>query len=455
MLVSIGLQALIKAPILLVWAIVKIAGKQWQWSLATACAVLVILLVLLAAVTLALPKFSIIQQLTDNLNRVTRENLTGIRVVRAYNAENYQEDKFEKANQELTATNLFTNRVMALLNPTMTLVTSGISLAIYWIGAYLINSTALTGRLDIFSDMVVFSSYAMQVIMAFTMLTLMFVMLPRVMVSVRRINEVVYTQIKMRNGDLAQGTDTRGKIEFRNASFAYPGARANVLHNISFTAEPGETVAIIGATASGKSTLVNLIPRFYDLKTGDILIDNIPIKDYDVHFLREKLGYISQRAFLFSGTIASNVTYGGDTQRFSKIKESLETAQAWDFVQQMPETVSAQISQGGTNVFEGQRQRLSIARAIYKNPEIYIFDDSFSALDYKTDRMVRKELLEKTKDATKIIVAQRIGTIRDADKIIVLEEGRIAGTGTHRELMASCKAYQEIAYSQLSKEELA
>ncbi len=454
MIVAMGLQAIIKAPILLVWAIVKIAGKEWQWSLATAGAVLVIMLVLLLAIFLAMPKFKKIQKLTDNLNRVTRENLTGIRVVRAYNAEKYQENKFKKANEELTSTNLFANRVMALLMPTMTLVTSGISLAIYWIGAYLIHEADMVSRLTIFSDMVVFSSYAMQVIMAFALLTMMFIMLPRVMVSLQRINEVIDAKVHMENGKIAEPQNEKGTVEFRNVSFRYPGAGEDTLTDISFKAQKGQTIAIIGTTASGKSSLVNLIPRFYDARVGDVLVDGINVKSYDIHALREKIGYVSQKAVLFSGTVASNVSYGQESVDDVRVNSAVETAQGMEFVSRMPDNIHSAIAQGGTNVSGGQKQRLSIARAIYKDPEIYIFDDSFSALDYKTDRILRKALAEKTKDATKIIVAQRIGTIRDADNIIVLEDGRIAGMGTHSELMENCPAYQEIAYSQLSKEEL-
>lgn len=458
-IVAMGLQAIIKAPILLVWAILKISNKQWQWSVATAGAVLVILAVLTIAVILALPKFQIIQKLTDNLNRVTRENLTGIRVVRAYNAEKYQENKFEKANNELTSTNLFANRVMALLMPTMTFVASGISLVIYWIGAYLIDAAKMTERLSIFSDMVVFSSYAMQVIMAFMLLTMMFIMLPRVMVSIRRINEVIDTEIAIKDGTLT-GDDLpqQGEIEFRNVSFRYPDAGDYTLRNISFTAHKGETVALIGVTGSGKSTLVNLIPRFYDATEGEILVDGIDIRKYSQTALRNKLGYVPQRAVLFSGTVESNVAYGDNGQpapQSAEISEAVSMAQASEFVTKMNGGLSARIAQGGTNVSGGQKQRLSIARAICRRPEIYIFDDSFSALDYKTDRILRTALNEKLKDATKLIVAQRIGTIRNADKIIVLDDGKIVGMGTHEELMKNCFEYQEIARSQLSEEELA
>lgn len=457
MLIAIGLQALIKAPILLVWAVLKIMGKQWQWSVATAGAVLVIMIVLLIAVLLALPKFRIIQTLTDNLNRVTRENLTGIRVVRAYNAEQFQENKFEKANDDLTKTNLFANRIMALLMPTMTLVISGISLAIYWIGAYLINAANLMDRLSLFSDMVVFSAYAMQVIMAFTMLTMMFIMLPRVMVSVRRVNEVLDTEITIQDGKEQPKTDKQGEIEFRSVGFKYPDAGDYVLRDISFTAHKGETVAIIGSTGSGKTSLINLIPRFYDATDGEVIVDGINVKEYTQKALRNKMSYISQKAVMFSGTVRSNVVYGDNGSEVpdeKAIEEAIEIAQASEFVEKMGEKYDSHIAQGGTNISGGQKQRLSIARAVSRRPEIYIFDDSFSALDYKTDRILRKALSDKLSDATKLIVAQRIGTIRNADKIIVLDDGRIAGMGTHDELMKTCRTYQEIAYSQLSEEEL-
>ncbi len=455
MLIAIGLQAIIKAPILMVWGIIKIAGKEWQWSAATGGAVAVILIVLLLAVTLVLPRFKIIQTLTDNLNRVTRENLSGIRVVRAYNAEKYQTRKFEKANEDLTRTNLFANRVLALLTPTMTFVTSAISLAIYWIGAWILNSADMMSRLGIFSDMVVFSSYAMQIIMAFTLLTMMFIMLPRVMVSARRINEILDTNVHMSNGTKSKGSEgLSGTVEFKYVSFRYPEAGGDILHDISFTAHQGETVAIIGSTASGKSTLVDLIPRFADVREGEVLVDGVRVQDYDIHALRDKIGYVSQRAVLFSGTVVSNVAYGRKEWKKDEVLSAIDIAQGTEFVEKMPEGISAPIAQSGTNVSGGQKQRLSIARAVYKQPEIYIFDDSFSALDYKTDRALRRALAGKTSDATKIIVAQRIGTIRNADRIIVLDDGRIAGMGTHEELMNSCPVYQEIAYSQLSKEEL-
>lgn len=465
MLIAIGLQALIKAPILMVWAITKISNKQWQWSFVTAAAVMMIIIMLLCTVVVCLPKFKKIQALTDGINRVTRENLVGIRVVRAYNAENFQENKFEEVNDELTKTHLFTGRIMSMIGPTMTIIMSGISLAIYWVGAYIINSKSFTDpseapqvlaeRLDIFSDMVVFSSYAIQVIMSFMMLSIMFIILPRVMVSVKRVNEVIDTNVAITDGEVKDGVPgLTGTVEFRNVSFRYPDGGDDVLHDISFTANKGETVAFIGATASGKTSVVNLIPRFYDVREGNIYVDGIDVRKYDLTSLRDKIGYVAQKAVLFSGTVTSNIAYTDKNPSEAAIEEALSIAQAKDFVDKMEGGKEARLAQGGTNVSGGQRQRLSIARAIYKKPEIYIFDDSFSALDYKTDRILRNALREKTQDATKLIVAQRIGTIRDADKIIVLEDGKIVGMGKHKELMKTCTAYQEIAYSQLSKEEL-
>ena len=465
MLIAIGLQALIKAPILMVWAITKISNKQWQWSFVTAVAVMMIIIMLLCTVVVCLPKFKKIQALTDGINRVTRENLVGIRVVRAYNAENFQENKFEEVNDELTKTHLFTGRIMSMIGPTMTIIMSGISLAIYWVGAYIINSKSFTDpseapqvlaeRLDIFSDMVVFSSYAIQVIMSFMMLSIMFIILPRVMVSVKRVNEVIDTNVAITDGEVKDGVPgLTGTVEFRNVSFRYPDGGDDVLHDISFTANKGETVAFIGATASGKTSVVNLIPRFYDVREGNIYVDGIDVRKYDLTSLRDKIGYVAQKAVMFSGTVTSNIAYTDKNPTEAAIEEALSIAQAKDFVDKMEGGKEARLAQGGTNVSGGQRQRLSIARAIYKKPEIYIFDDSFSALDYKTDRILRNALREKTQDATKLIVAQRIGTIRDADKIIVLEDGKIVGMGKHKELMKTCTAYQEIAYSQLSKEEL-
>ncbi|WP_042357431.1 ABC transporter ATP-binding protein [Bacillus rubiinfantis] len=458
-IIAIGLQVMIKAPILAVWAIVKIAGKSWQWTAATGGAVAALIIMLSVIIIFAIPKFKIIQQLTDNLNRVTRENLTGLRVVRAYNAETFQEKKFENANIELTNTNLFTNRIMAIIGPGMTFIMSGLSVSIYWIGAYLINEANLIDRITVFSNMIVFTSYAMQVVLAFMMVSMIFIMMPRASVSAKRILEVLNTKANIIDGTETKGKDDQtGEVEFRNVSFQYPDAEEPILRNISFTAKKGETVAFIGATGSGKTSVINLIPRFYDVTEGEILVDGLNVKNYTQEALHNKIGYVPQRAVLFSGTVASNVSYGENERKASSeemIKKAVEIAQGKDFVEKMDGQYEGRISQGGTNVSGGQKQRLSIARAIYRQPEIYIFDDSFSALDYKTDRILRSALKRETKEATTFIVAQRIGTIKDANRIIVLEDGQIVGNGTHDELMTSCKTYQEIAYSQLSKEELA
>lgn len=457
MFVAMGLQAIVKAPILAVWAIIKIAGKSWQWTAVTGGAVGVLMVMLAVVICLVLPKFKRMQKLTDNVNRVMRENLTGIRVVRAYNAESYQEKKFEKANTELTKTNLFTSRLMSMLFPGMTLIMSGLTLAIYWVGVYIINGAQIMERLSIFSDMVVFSSYAMQIIMAFMMLVMTFIILPRAMVSAKRINEVLDAQTKITDGQIT-GSELfeQGEIEFKNVSFRYPDAGEAVLHDISFTAHRGETVAFIGSTGSGKSTLVNLIPRFYDATEGEILIDGINIKDYTQEALHNKLGYVPQRAIMFTGSVKSNVAYGdnGRSDNPEMLWKSIEISQADEFVKQLQNGCDAPVSQGGVNLSGGQRQRLSIARAIYRRPEIYIFDDSFSALDYKTDKTLRNALKKETSGVTTLIVAQRIGTILNADKIIVLDEGKIVGQGNHKELLKTCPVYREIAQSQLSKEEI-
>lgn len=458
MLIAMGLQLTIKAPITAVWAVSKIAGKNMEWTVLTGGAVLVLILFISILIALTLPKTRKVQELTDNLNRVTRENLKGIRVVRAFNAEEYQEAKFNEANEALTKTNLFVQRMMGLMTPLMQFVMSGISLGIYIIGAYLINAAGLTDRLNLFSDMVVFSSYSMQVIMAFMMLIVIFIILPRAQVSANRILEVLNTEEKIKDGTINK-TDgkVKGKVEFRDVSFQYPDADEPILEHISFTAEKGETVAFIGSTGSGKSTLINLVPRFYDVTEGEVLVDDINVKDYTLEALHNKLGYIPQKAVLFRGTIESNVTYGKtdhEKPNQEKVKEAIRVAQASEFVEKKPEKYQAPIAQGGSNVSGGQKQRLAIARAIARDPEIYIFDDSFSALDYKTDFVLRKELKEYTKEATTLIVAQRIGTIKNADKIIVLDEGKMVGCGTHEELLKTCKVYQEIALSQLSKEEL-
>ncbi|MGI8385196.1 ABC transporter ATP-binding protein [Robertmurraya sp. P23] len=458
LLIATGLQVLVKAPILAVWAVLKIMGKSWQWTAATGFAVLFLIVMLSVIIIVALPKFKVIQTLTDNLNRVTREHLSGIRVVHAYNAGSYQEEKFDKANNDLTNTNLFTSRVMAILMPTMGLIMSGLGLVIYWIGAFLINQAAVPDRLSLFSDMVVFSSYAVQVIMAFMMLSFVFIMLPRASVSAKRINEVLNTKAKIIDGNLTDGKEgLSGEIEFRNVSFKYPDAKDYNLRNITFSAHKGETVAIIGSTGSGKTSLVNLIPRFYDATEGEIFFNGMNVKNYSQEALHDKLGYVSQKAVLFRGTVTSNVAYGYNANIDSNeanIKKAIEIAQATEFVEKMENHYEGEIAQGGTNISGGQKQRLSIARAIFKQPEIYLFDDSFSALDYKTDRILRSLLKKEIKDATTIIVAQRIGTIKDADRIVVLDDGEVVGMGTHQELMINCEVYQEIAYSQLSKEEL-
>ena len=459
MLIAMGLQVALKAPIAAVWAITKISTKSWEWMTLTGGLVLLLIVTIICVMIYALPRFKKIQTLTDNLNRVTRENLTGIRVVRAYNAEKYQEAKFEKANSELTTNNLQAHRAMNFFSPMMQLVMSGMTLGIYWIGAYLINNAA--GMMDkgvIFSNMVVFMAYSMQILMAFMMLTMIFIMLPRVMVSVRRINEVLDTEPRILDGKITDSkTETIGEVEFENVSFKYPDAEDYILCDISFKANRGETVAFIGSTGSGKSTLINLVPRFYDVTEGRILVDGIDVRDYSQEALRNKLGYVPQRAVLFSGTVSSNVSYGDNGREpatLEEIKKAVSIAQGTEFVEQMEDTYDAPISQGGTNVSGGQKQRIAIARAVCRQPEILIFDDSFSALDYKTDRVLRSALRNETKGVTSLIVAQRIGTIRDADKIIVLDEGRIVGQGTHYDLMKGCDVYREIALSQLSKEEL-
>lgn len=457
-LVVMGLQAIIKAPIMAVWAIFKIAGKSWQWTASTGVAVIVLLVIVGSCMIFALPKFKKLQQLTDDLNRVTRENLTGISVVRAYNAENYQENKFENANQELTSANLFANRVMAIMSPGIQGIMSGLTLAIYWIGAILIENAAMMDKLNLFSDMVVFSTYAMQVVMAFMMLVMIFIMFPRASVSSKRIMEVLETVPIINDGTVTVAKPgIKGQIEFKNVSFKYPDAEDYVLQNITFTVAQGETVAFIGSTGCGKSTVFNLVPRFYDVTEGEVLVDGINVKAYTQYALHNKIGYVSQKAVLFSGTIESNVAYG-DNGRNNNLQnnviDAIYTAQASDFVEASPRRYNSYVAQGGSNYSGGQKQRISIARAICRQPEIMIFDDSFSALDYKTDQKLREALKKDCCDATKLIVAQRIGTIRDADKIIVLDEGVIVGMGTHEDLMKNCQVYQQIARSQLSKEEL-
>lgn len=458
MLIAMGLQVMIKAPIMAVWAITKISSKSWQWTASTAGAVGFLLVLILIVMIFAMPRFRRIQTLTDNLNRVTRENLTGIRVVRAYNAEQYQEEKFEKANDELTQNNLFAQRVMAIMMPGMNIIMNGLTLAIYWIGAYLINEAQMMDRVGLFSDMVVFSSYAMQVVMSFVMLTMIFIMLPRASVSAKRINEVLETKPKILDGSAEKGKPgMKGEVEFRNVSFKYPDAADYVLANISFTAHKGETIAFIGSTGSGKSTLINLIPRFYDATEGEVLVDGVNVKDYTAKALHNKLGYVSQKAVMFAGTVESNVAYGDngkDAFTEADVVKAVDIAQGREFVEKLDDKYQGPIAQGGANISGGQKQRLAIARAVCRKPEIYIFDDSFSALDYRTDRVLRSALRQETADTTSFIVAQRIGTIKNADKIVVLDEGRAVGIGTHEELLKSCEVYQQIALSQLSKEEL-
>jgi len=459
MLIVMALQLVIKAPIMAVWAVTKILGKGYEWSMATGVGVLIVLFMVTILMIFVMPKFKKMQALIDNVTRVTRENLTGLRVVRAYNAEDYQESKFEVANKELTGTQLFTSRAMVLMMPVMQLMMGGLSLAIYWIGAYLINAAGVMDKLTIFSNMVVFSNYAVQVIMSFMMLVMIFIMLPRASVSAKRINEVLDTKPQILDGRETGGQPgVAGEIEFRSVSFKYPDAAKPVIEGISFTAKRGQTVAFIGSTGSGKSTLVNLIPRFYDVTEGEVLIDGLNVKHYKLESLLDKIGYVPQKAVLFKGTVESNVAYGDNGKEaygIGDVKKAVQIAQAADFVEKMDGIYDASISQGGANISGGQKQRLAIARAVCRKPEIYIFDDSFSALDYKTDRILRNELKKETAGVTNLIVAQRIGTIMDADQIIVLDEGKIVGKGTHKELLRDCSVYKEIAMSQLSEEELA
>ncbi|EFA23209.1 ABC transporter ATP-binding protein [Bifidobacterium gallicum] len=511
MFITMGLQMLIKSPIMAVWAVCKIAGDGFEWTLATGIAVVILLVAIAVLMVLVMPKFKAMQRLTDNINLVARENLTGLRVVRAYNAEDYQERKFEHANTELTDTQLFTNRTMAIMMPLMSTIMNGLSLAVYWIGAYLIEDAGAMDKLTLFSNMIVFSSYAVQVIMSFLLMSMVFVLWPRADVSAHRVMDVLNTKPLVTNGtrqrgltvaeaqqagiidaadaqQYAQDVELAGQIEFRDVSFTYPDSREAMLDHISFSANQGDTVAIIGATGSGKSSLINLVPRFYDASEGQVLVDGVDVRDYDIKTLRDKIGYVPQQSFLFKGTVASNVSYGdkpgedetvpiADTstragrrmeaqllaqdadqpltaQDMNRVEQACDIAQASEFVNKMDGTYDARISQGGSNVSGGQKQRLSIARAIYRNPEILIFDDSFSALDFKTDRVVRDALKEHAAQATKIIVAQRVGTIMDADCILVLDDGKLVGKGTHRELLNTCDVYREIAQSQLTQQEL-
>lgn len=458
MLIAMGLQLLIKAPITAIWAITKILNKSWQWSAITAVAVAILMTTIAIIMVIVLPRFKKVQKLIDKLNGVTRENLTGIRVVRAFNAEQYQEEKFDKANNNLTNQQLFNQKVFAVMQPIMYIIMYMVILSIYYVGAYLIKDAGMADKISLFGDMVVFSSYAMQVIMSFLMLAMIFMMLPRAQVSANRINEVLDTEISIKDGKINTKTNNEvGTVEFKNVSFKYPDADEYLLKDISFKANKGDTVAFIGSTGSGKSTLINLIPRFYDATEGEVLVDGINVKNYTQEFLHDKIGYVPQKAVMFNGTVKSNISYGDNGKEKptdEQIKKAIEVAQGTEFVEKMDGQYDAHMAQGGTNVSGGQKQRLSIARAIARNPEIYIFDDSFSALDYKTDSVLRKELKKYTSDATSLIVAQRIGTIMNADQIVVLDNGVIVGKGTHKELLKTCEVYKQIALSQLSKEEL-
>lgn len=457
MLIAIGLQLLIKAPITAIWAVTKILNKSWQWSALTGVAVVILLSVIIVLMIIVVPRFKKVQKLIDKLNGVTRENLTGIRVVRAFNAEGYQEKKFDKVNTDLTDLQLYNQKKFAIMSPIMYMIMYCLTLAIYFVGAYLIENSVMADKITIFGNMVVFSSYAMQVIMSFLMLAMIFMILPRAQVSANRINKVLDTKESIKEGSFNGKTKEVGTVEFKNVSFRYPDADEYLLRNISFKANKGETVAFIGSTGSGKSTLINLIPRFYDATDGEVLVDGVNVKEYTEEALNNKLGYVPQKAVMFNGTVNYNIAYGDNGKgeiSEKKIKEAAKVAQASEFVEKMDDKYETHIAQGGTNVSGGQKQRLAIARAIARDPEIYIFDDSFSALDYKTDSVLRRELKNYTKDATSLIVAQRIGTIMNADKIIVLDSGKCVGMGTHRELLKNCEVYKKIALSQLSKEEL-
>ena len=459
MLFTMGLQVVTRGPIMAIWAIGKILGKSEYWLWAVVVAVIVNVLMTTVLMTLAFPKQSVIQKLTDKLNSITRESLTGIRVVRAYNAEDYQDKKFEAANDEVTRLNLFVNRLMAIMNPIMMAISSGLSLAIYWIGAYIINDASLTERLPLFSDMVVFMSYAMQVVMGFLLMGALFIVLPRTLVSAGRINQVLdlHSSIENPSDPQTANSSVKGQVEYCDVTFRYSRNSEAVVEHVSFKAEAGQTIAFIGSTGSGKSTLVNLLPRFYDVSDGEILVDGVNVQDYDLEDLRNKVGYIPQKAVLFSGDVKDNLDFGKSQESplsETDMWEALELAQSKNFIEDKEAGLDSEVAQGGTNFSGGQRQRLAIARALARKPEILIFDDSFSALDYKTDRILRQELAEKTQSMTKLIVAQRISTIMDADLILVLDQGKVVGQGTHKELLASNEVYQEIAYSQLSKEEL-
>ena len=467
MFITMGLMMIVKSPIMAVWAICKIAGKGFEWTVATGIAVVVLMAAICVIMFFVMPKFKAMQRLTDNINLVARENLTGLRVVRAYNAEDYQEAKFTKANKELTDPQLFTNRAMAIMMPLMNTIMNGLMLAVYWIGAYLIDAADLTDKLTTFANMVVFSSYSVQVIMSFLLMSMVFVLWPRADVSAQRVLEVIDTKPLITDGTHTEGEPGKqGEIEFRNVSFTYPDSRKAMLEGISFTAKKGQTVAFIGSTGSGKSSLINLVPRFYDATQGQVLVDGVDVRDYTLKALRDKIGYVPQQSFLFKGTIASNVSYGdksgsesgseeaGTDADMANVRKACEVAQATEFVEKKDNTYESSIAQGGSNVSGGQKQRLSIARAVYRHPEILIFDDSFSALDFKTDRAVRDALAKEAKDSTKLIVAQRIGTIMNADRIVVLDQGKVVGQGTHEELLDNCDVYRQIAQSQLSEDEL-
>ena len=457
MLIGMGLQMMAKAPIMAVWAIMKILNKGVEWSILTACCVVVLLVTVGILMIIVLPRFEKVQKTIDKINGVTSENLSGIRVIRAFNAEKFQKTRFEEVNNTLTNMQLFNQRCFAIMMPMMNIVMHGLTLGIYIIGATLIESAGMVDKITLFSNMVVFSSYGMQVIMSFLMLAMIFMMWPRAQISAKRINEVLDEELSIKDGDFDGETKETGTVEFKNVSFKYPDADEYLLKNISFKAKKGETIAFIGSTGSGKSSLINLIPRFYDATDGEVLVDGVNVEDYTQKALHNKIGYISQKAVIFTGTIAENVAYGDNGKKKptkEEIKKAIKVAQGTDFVEKMDKQYDAHIARGGTNVSGGQKQRLSIARAIAKNPEIYIFDDSFSALDYKTDATLRKELKKHTKDATSMIVAQRIGTIINADKIMVLDKGECVGMGTHKELLKNCEVYKEIALSQLSEEEL-
>ena len=471
MFITMGLMMIVKSPIMAVWAICKIAGKGFEWTVATGIAVVVLMAAICVIMFFVMPKFKAMQRLTDNINLVARENLTGLRVVRAYNAEDYQEAKFTKANKELTDTQLFTNRAMAIMMPLMNTIMNGLMLAVYWIGAYLIDAADLTDKLTTFANMVVFSSYSVQVIMSFLLMSMVFVLWPRADVSAQRVLEVIDTKPLITDGTHTEGEPGKqGEIEFRNVSFTYPDSRKAMLEGISFTAKKGQTVAFIGSTGSGKSSLINLVPRFYDATQGQVLVDGVDVRDYTLKALRDKIGYVPQQSFLFKGTIASNVSYGdksgdksgsksgseeaGTDADMANVRKACEVAQATEFVEKKDNTYESSIAQGGSNVSGGQKQRLSIARAVYRHPAVLIFDDSFSALDFKTDRAVRDALAKEAKDSTKLIVAQRIGTIMNADRIVVLDQGKVVGQGTHEELLDNCDVYRQIAQSQLSENEL-